>query len=140
MPRRPYVPSHRHSGAFVFVFPPNNDPPVAGHYRCRLVKGGPLVSARIAYGPTLDPETGEPLDRSWHYTVTVNGEDLSDPSPDFGEACGRMRDWSLTGERISAADYDLMVAQAAWDAAYAPDAPGANPRKPIDPMTTPLPF
>lgn len=132
MPRRPYVPSERHRQA-----PRSLLSPEPGFYRTRLAKGGPLVAAEIRHAPTPDPETGTPLDRSWMWSALVNGEPVGDPEPRPSATVWNIHE---AGDRIDRETHDLMCRQAAWDAQYQPDAPGANPRKRIDPMTTPLPF
>lgn len=112
--------------------------PQPGLYRMRLVKGGPWVAARIH--------------RTCH--CTVNGGDASDAHewrdgcdrfPALqGEVDGRSRDpvsiWHSRIERIDEAEYRFLTDAAAWDRKHAPEAPGANPDKPIDPLTTPTLF
>lgn len=106
------------------------DTPVAGCYRTRLVRNGPFVPVRIWHGPPHDPVTGEELDRSWRWQCLVAGE-LADLH----------RVWPWCGRHpISEADYRLMLAQAEWAKQYAPHSAEAQPRKPVDLSTIPLPF
>lgn len=130
--RDPYVRSARHSQA-----PRSLSRPMPGLYKCRMVRGGPLCAAAIEYAPPRDPETGEPLERSWYWTALVNGEVVSAPEVQPSDTV-----WAIHehGEFIDQETYDLMVAQAAWDRQHAPGAPLANPRKRIDLLSTDLPF
>lgn len=106
------------------------DTPTAGYYRTRLVRGGIFCPVKIWHGPPNDPETGEPLDRSWRWQCLVGGEliDLHRVWP----WCGR--------HPIDETEYTLMLERAKWAAKYAPQSPEAQPRKPVDISTVPLPF
>lgn len=106
------------------------DRPQPGHFKLRLCKGGPFVAASISFAPSTDPETGEPLDRSWHWEATIAGSLVADPSPSWVRA-GVDRVW-LFGTPIDKAEHDFLLSAAAWDRAHAPDAPMANPQKPVD--------
>ena len=44
----------------------------------------------------------------------------------------------LWSERITEADYRLLLARSNWAAFNAPDAPEAHPNQPIDPNTIPI--
>lgn len=106
------------------------DQPVPGRYRRRLVKGGPWVPVLIFVPCPIDPYTGEQLDRSRRLLCLV-GEDWADA----------WEQWTwVAGQPISRIDYDLMIAQAAWDRTYAPLSPGANPRLPVDLSQLAIPF
>jgi hypothetical protein len=104
--------------------------PTAGFYRYRMVKGGHPVGVRIWFGPPLDPVTGEELDRGHRWQATVNRvlTDLDRVWP----GCGR--------EPIDRAEHDHLCALQAWAIENAPDAPQADPRRPINMMTAPLPL
>lgn len=130
--RRPYVPTTKRAlqiaeqlqyGQRILA------QPQPGFYRVKLVKGGVWVGARITYGPTLDPETGEPLDRSWLYAGTINGEADPDPRPEPSDAVHRI--WEH-GERIDEATYQWLLDDRAWAAANEPHRPEANPKTPVD--------
>jgi hypothetical protein len=104
--------------------------PAAGHYRMRLVKGGPAVGVRVWHGPPHDPHTGEEMDRSWRWQAEINGEPA-----DIGfvwPACGR--------EPIPAAEYAYLTEMARWAQRNAPASPAANPRRKIDLIAAPLPI
>lgn len=105
------------------------DVPTPGCYRTRLRKGAHPVAVRIHYGQTPDPETGEPLER-WAWQATINGRpvDLYSVWP----GCAR--------EPISQAEHDHLVKLEQWGLEHAPDSPQANPHRPINHLTAPLPF
>jgi hypothetical protein len=111
--------------------------PEPGYFRMRLVKGGPLVGARIVYQPTPDPETGDLLDRSWYWSAVVNDERIGDPCVRPSDAVFRI--WE-SGERIDEPEYAYLIASARWASEFAPDDPMARPREKIDLMSTPIPF
>jgi len=107
-----------------------------GFYAVQLRRGGVEVGLKITHGPTPDPETGEPLDRSWWWQLWVNGEEIGEPStvqPDEIKPGGR-----YTGREITEADYEFLVAHREWAAKHAPDRPEAHPRAPVDFNTMPL--
>ena len=99
--------------------------PQPGLFRLRLVKNGPLLAARIVHEPTRDPETGEILDRSPMWRGDIDWESDPDPSPAPTERV--MRIW-LWGERISQAEFDFLIADAAWARMHDGADPRANPR------------
>ena len=102
----------------------------AGLYAIRLVKGAPRSAVRIWHGPPADPVTGELLDRSWRWQVTLNGV-----------SCPLDRVWpSCVGDPIDRATYDFLVADRRWAAQHAPHLPEAQPDRPVDWSTAPLPF
>lgn len=108
------------------------DTPVEGFYAFSLRSGAVKVGVRIWHGPPADPHTGEPMDRSWRWQATANGEqiDLERVWPQ----CAR--------SPISEADYQLMVNRQAWAKEYAPRSAFASPTKKYDPLDSanPLPF
>lgn len=101
--------------------------PVAGHYRRRLVKGGPWWPVVIWFGPPPDPDhPGLELDRSPRWQAR-EGEWLRSGDDDIQNL------WiSCCREPISESEYRFMVAERAWCKQNAPDDPLANPTKPID--------
>lgn len=105
------------------------DAPQPGWFRMRLVKGGPTVPARIAYGPQRDPETGLELDRSWLWHGEINGQPDPNPTPAPTETV--MRIWT-SGAPITEAEHDYLAADRAWAAEFAPHLPEANPTRRID--------
>ncbi len=117
------------------------DPLIAGHYLVR--RGGRVdIPVRIWFGPPVDPETGEELDRSPRWQVQVGFdrleeepvrvggiwiEDLTDVWP----SCGRFP--------VDEADYAYRMERATWSAQYDPDDAHAEVGGRIDPMTCTLP-
>lgn len=106
------------------------DRPEPGYWRMTLVKGGPLVPAKIAWVQTLH-EPGDPfnmMERSGSWYAEIAGEPVH---------------WSLVwerrGEPISRADYDFMLDTQRWAQEHDPTNPRAAPRQKVDLMTAPLP-
>ena len=106
------------------------DCPIPGFYRRRLVKGGPFVGVRIYQACPLDPESGEPMQRSRPLLCQVNGE-WADPYETWI--------W-VAGAKISEAEFNFLMADASHAMEYRPTAPRANPRRKIDLMESELPF
>ncbi|HEX9947375.1 MAG TPA: hypothetical protein VGA98_07540 [Allosphingosinicella sp.] len=100
------------------------------------------IPVRIWYGPPLDPETGEEMDRSWRWQIYVGGIPLEDEPI----VVGGMRIDDLTRiwpacarERIDAAEYAHRIERAEWAAAYDPNDPYGTASGRIDPLTVSLP-
>lgn len=110
--------------------------PSPGFYAVRLVRGGIEVAARITCGPSSDPDTGELLDRSWHFAAELNGEPDRDPRPEPNE-----RVWMVAerGRRIGEAEYRYLLADRAWAARFRPSLPESQTNRPIDWLTVPTP-
>lgn len=65
----------------------------------------------------------------------IDGEVKGDPSPAPNlDVC---RIWNY-GEPITEAEYRFMLADADWCRTYQPDAPQANPRRPVERAQAPL--
>lgn len=111
--------------------------PIPGLYKLRLVKGGPYVAAKITWGPPLDPIDGTVLDRAPRWNAFLDGELIGEPGP-CPHKSGAFRIWPA--HSIDQAEYDYMIAISKWAKANAPNDPAANPTKPLDPLTTPIPF
>lgn len=99
----------------------------------RLVKGGPFVAVVIR----LDADRHEPenpenkLDRSPVWYAEIDGQEV-----EIGEAWGphmRLRPTDL-------AEYNFLIADAAYTRKYGPDEPEANPTKAVDISTMPVIF
>jgi hypothetical protein len=112
--------------------------PEPGFFKLCMVKGGPYVGAQIEHGPSKDPETGEPLDRSWLWKAWINGRLAADPSPDPMYA-GVFRIWHFAQE-ITEKEYRYLLGIKDWAEKSAPNDPAANPMQPIDHLKTPIPF
>lgn len=96
----------------------------AGFYRVRLVRGGPWVAAEIKFEPPFDPETNEPLDRSFRHVAYFNGV-----RQDGLDAAEQLHKLVLFGEPISEQEHQFMLATVDWAVAHSPEAPEANPLK-----------
>ena len=93
------------------------DQPAPGCFLLRLVRGGPLVPARIRHG-----------DAGWQ--AIVDGEARA-PDPDPARAADVFRVWHH-GEAISEEEFGYREALRLWARAHQADHPAARPRQPID--------
>ena len=114
--------------------PARIDRPRIGFYKRRLVKGGVFVPV-VIYRPCpiemqghwsdREPPTFQHIDRWPHLAALENGEPVD-----------VTRVWpSCSGRPISLDEYEFMLADRDWCAAYAPDDPKARPYRPVDPLT-----
>jgi len=98
------------------------DRPVAGHYRMKLVKGGPFVPVMIWRGFGLDPETRTPIERGWIWRAMQYDDEVDV--------------WAVwpncAGEPITAAEYRYQCALRRHAVEHDPAMPEADPRKPVD--------
>jgi hypothetical protein len=70
------------------------------------------------------------MDRSWLWSVWINGALAYDPSPDpIAAGCERVLPY---GFPIDQAEYDYLIAAGDYARAYEPDSPAANPTEKID--------
>lgn len=105
------------------------DAPEPGFYAYRFVKTAPEVAARILYEPTRDPETGEALDRSFLWSVTMEGQADLNPSPTPSATCWAVYEF---GRRIEEPEYRFLLADRAWARQNRPNSPEAQPRQRVD--------
>ena len=99
---------------------PRIDRPEPGFFQTRLVKGGPLVPARIWVDDTVP-------DRPAVLLAEVNGR----PSDAW-------RIWpSVAGNNITEAEFHHLSRVVQWAETSVPHAPEANPREPINLATQP---
>lgn len=103
--------------------------PRPGFFKMRRVRGGPFVGAEIRHGPAPDPDTGEPLDRSWLWEALVNGKHEREPAGDPLKA-GVIMIWESATE-ITEREYRFLIADAEWCAKHAPDEPQAKPTEKV---------
>ena len=78
--------------------------PVAGYYAGQMVRGGPRCPVRIWYGPPIDPETGDVMERSYRW---------------LAERCGAPVDlnevWPWVAQHaISYAQFEGLMRLAEW--------------------------
>lgn len=129
MARAPYIPRGWQDEERARYGGRNMARPEPGYFQMRLTKGGVFVPARILYAPTRDPETNEPLERSWYWHGIINGE--PDPKPMPSPTDRVMRIWT-GGRRIDKAEYDFLLADRTWAKQHAPDLPEARPNEAVD--------
>jgi len=108
--------------------PLDADVPVAGYFLIRLVRDGPPCGLRIWFGPPLDPESGQPLDRSPGWWAQINGGRMR-PAAWFWPECARVP--------ITRDEHDRLCALART---LDPRSPFYDPPRPIDPLASPPPF
>lgn len=104
--------------------------PTAGWFRFKLKSDGHPVGIYLWYGPPHDPETGEIMDRSWRWQARCNGEPIV--LDRVWPGCAR--------EPISEDEHDYLMGLHLWGKENAPDGPQAQPWRPIDLLSAPLPF
>lgn len=115
------------------------DRPEPGFYAYRHVSKGPRVGARI-FRPCCCGINGGDVNREHDWrdgcdrhaplVCEVDGRRYDDPI-DRTKVPMIERVW-LYGDRVSEAEYRYLVAGAAWDRVNQPDAPAANPTKPVN--------
>jgi hypothetical protein len=93
------------------------DQPEAGHFKMRLVPGGPFVAAKI-----------ERDGRLWR--AVINGEAFP-AAPDPVDALHVFAVWH-SGRTITVDEYAHMLRVAEWAQRDAPDHPAAKPRERIN--------
>lgn len=110
-------------------FDPNNPEP--GFYKMRLRRGAVPVGVRIWWGPPVDPWTGEEVpERGDRLQASINGENVE-----------LERVWpSCAREPSTESEHDYLIGLQQWGQQHDPDGPHANPNKPVDLLSAPLPF
>lgn len=117
-----------HMAALAGEEPAITEDPQCGWYARRLVKGGPLVPARIWLEQDVNEATGE------LHSDEMLRCDVAGRAEDPFEA------WTwLARHPISEGDFNYLTEDSYWAAWHAPDDPVANPRQPIDFLTAPIP-
>lgn len=105
------------------------DDPQCGFFKRRLRRGGVLVPARIWLYSPIDIGTGELVDDEV-LQCEVDGQ-YADP----------FEQWSyLCGDPITEQEFQYLTALRQHAQVHEPDLPHADPRKPVDWLTAPLPF
>ncbi len=103
------------------------DQPAPGLFLLRLVRHGPEVAARIAQ------------DAAGLWWAEIDGKKQGAPDSDPGRAPGVMQVW-LSGRSCTDSEYQYHLKLSEWARHNAPDAPAADPTKPIDVRRLPIPF
>lgn len=94
------------------------DQPEPGHFKLRMVAGGPWVAASIEH------------DALGIWRATIDGDVKEPGHPDPALADGVFRIWHY-GHAIDASEHAYLVERARWARIHAPDSPEANPTRPI---------
>lgn len=100
-------------------------------YRVRYTRGGAWCGLKVWFGPPVDPDTGDELDRSWRWQVEFNGR-LSDEPERWLLHFNHDGTPVIAGNETTAADYRYLAELHSWATKYAPSDPYADPRKKID--------
>lgn len=105
------------------------DDPQCGFFKRRLRRGGVLVPARIWLYSPIDIGTGELVD-----------DEVLQCEVD-GQYANPVEQWSyLCGNPITEQEFNYLMALRQHAQVHEPDLPHADPRKPVDWLTAPLPF
>ena len=115
---------------------------VEGHYlvqrrRARRVD----IPVRIWFGPPLDPETREEMDRSPRWQIEIAGTLFDEPLTIGNVPFNDLSDFwpAIANEPITAQEYRFRLEMAAWAQTHDPDNALASPGGRISPMTATLP-
>jgi hypothetical protein len=87
--------------------------PEPGFFKVQLQSRGPYYAAKVQYAPSQDPITGEELDRSWFWSVWIDGDLVADPAP-CPVVAGVFRVWEH-GTTISEREYAEMIARSVYE-------------------------
>lgn len=111
------------------------------HFLCRMVRGGPLVPARLRY---IDHEPGVPEnkreDSRWPVLILCADVGGTEIEPEWLEE----RLWAPVGhwkycQPITEAEYRYQLARLRWAERHATADPTLKPRRRVDPSSVPLP-
>ena len=99
------------------------------------------IPVHIWWGPPLDPDTGEEMDRSPRWQIELAGALFDQPLTFGGITFTAISDfWPAVGrEPISEVDYRFRVSRAAWAQEHDPDDALGSPGGRINPMSARLP-
>lgn len=106
-----------------------------GYYRWERRDRVP-VPVRIWFGPPADPVTGETLERSHRWQVTVGGKTLGDPG------CPELEDFwpRCAGNRVDQAEHDFLIATAGYAREHDAFSPFADARGRINLLNATIPI
>ena len=106
----------------------NPDEPQCGWFKRRMLRGGVYVPARVWLFSPTDPDTGE-----------LVGDEVLQCEVD-GQIADPYDQWSyLAGSPITEAEFRYLTALRQHAEIHEPDLPHADPRKPVDWLTAPIP-
>lgn len=114
----------------IFCLEQPSDGLVTGYYVHRK-RGAVDLPVRIWFGAPLDPVTGEELDRSWRWQLTLAGEQIDDWA-DIWPRCGALP--------IDKQEHDFLVSRIKWARDNDPDDPFGGVQGKFDLLTVALPF
>lgn len=106
-----------------------NEEPQVGYYQTRMVKGGPMVPARIWMYQPIDADSGE-----------LVGDEILQAEINGAYAVPEAAWPGLCGNPITEQEWRYLTATVTWAMEFAPDDPRAKPKEAINNLTTPLPF
>lgn len=120
---------HWHTEALAGRRPQITGEPHCGWFKCKLVRGGPYVAARIYMDREVDHDTGELLSDE-KMRCEIDGRER-DPEEQWTYICYIP---------ITEAEYKFLIANAEWAKKYALNEPAANPERAVDFNKLPLDF
>jgi hypothetical protein len=116
------------------------DPLIAGYYLLQLANRAALP-VRVWFGPPLDPETGEELERAHRWQIQIGFQLLEDAPMRIGEIWfNDITDvWPVAAKvEIDEAEWRFRLERAEWASSYDPNDAMGNLGRRFDPMTVTL--
>lgn len=98
-------------------------------YAVVLAKGAAAVPLKLWFGPPVDPDTGEELDRAPRWNCIRNGESVGIEEAAF---LVDNQDPIIKGIEIDEDEYEFLTVRNSHDREHDPESPFANPRQRID--------
>lgn len=95
------------------------DLPQPGFFKTRAIRSGPWIPCELRYNQPLDPETGDPLDRSFMWEAFRDGVSIGSPSPDPTRA-GVMAVWPYW-HAITEDEFRYLTELRKWQRENAPE-------------------